>query len=293
MKQKILALMLAAALICLSGCSKNAEKNNAIQVYFLSAADLLSGSAIDSETQTCTELTVPAVMEKLLQSPKDTTRLTEFAPSGTELLGWSVTDGVANVNLSENFGQLTGINLTKAEYCIVLTLTQLDGIDSVFITVGGKTLPGAAANALCADDILLYGETDDPITGEELLYFPLEDGTGLGSEKRMLSAASSATVDLANVILEQLMAGPSDETMSAFLPAGGRIYISSVQQGICTVTMDKTMLESICQPTELHELKIYAIVNSLCQLDDVSAVCFRENGSPIEGWADTYTEKMM
>lgn len=291
MKQRILALVMLAALISVSGCSKSTEKDHAIEVYFVSTADVLAGCAIDSETQTLAELTVPAVMERLLQSPRDTARLAAFAPEGTELLNWSVTDGVANLDLSESFGQLTGINLTKAEYCIVLTLTQLEGIDSVFITVGGKTLPGAAANTLSAGDVLLYGETDDPVTVEATLYFPLEDGTGLGSEKRTLSASSDSAIDLANVVLEQLSVGPSDETMAAFLPTGGKIYASSVQQGICTVTMDKIMLESICQPTETYELRLYAIVNSLCQLDDVSAVCFRENGSLIEGWADTYTEK--
>lgn len=291
MKQRILALTLIIALIYVPGCSNDAEKKNTIEIYFASNADVLSGSAIDSETQTFAELTVPAVMERLLQSPKDTVRLTAFAPEGTELLNWSVTDGVANLDLSESFGQLTGINLTKAEYCIVLTLTQLNGIDSVFITVDGKTLPGAAVNTLSASDVLLYGETDDPITVEEILYFPLEDGTGLGSEKRMLSALSNSTIDLANVILEQLAVGPNNETMTAFLPAGGKIYASSIQQGICTVTMDKTMLESLCQPAETYELKLYAIVDSLCQLDDISAVRFRENGSPIEGWEDTYTNK--
>ncbi len=291
MKQRILALMMTVALIYVPGCGKNAEQNNAIELYFISVADVLSGAAIDSETQTVEDLTVPSVMERLLQSPKDTTRLSSFAPDGTKLLGWSVTDGVASLDLSEEFGQLTGINLTKAEYCIVLTLTQLDGIDSVFITVAGKTLPGAAASTLSSDDVLLYGETEDPITVEEILYFPLEDGTGLGNEKRTLSALSNSAIDLANEILEQLVAGPSDEAMTAFLPTGGKIYASSVRQGVCTVTMDKILLESICQPTETYELKLYAIVNSLCQLEDISSVRFLENGNKIEGWADTYTEK--
>ncbi len=286
-----LAVLTAAMLLTSSGCAMAQNSKPTIDLYYVVSADSLSGTAIDCETRTMEEVTVPAVMAQLLQEPAHTTRLAAFAPTGTTLQNWSVEGGTAYIDLSEDFGQLSGISLTKAEYCIVLTLTQLDGIDAVSITVAGQSLPGAAAGTLSADDVVLEGETEDPATVESLLFYPLSDRSGLETETRSFTSASEDAADMASAILEQLASGPSDENMLAFLPTGGKIQVESLRQGVCTVTMDNAVLESICQPVEDYELKLYAIVDSLCQLDEVNEVRFRLNGNIINGWLASYTAK--
>ena len=289
MKRWIAGALSAAMLAALPACGTNAENGQSIDFYFVSTAGVLSGVAIDSEPHTMTELTVPAVVDQLLLGPEHTERLTDIVPDGTTLQDWSQEGGNVHLDLSESFSRLSGISLTKAEYCIVLTLTQLPDVETVTITADGQRLPGAAANTLSANDVLLEGETEDPVSVESQLYYPLADRTGLGTEVHICSAASDSASDRANAILEQLLSGPKDESMLAFLPTGGRIRVSNVRQGLCTVTVDNVMLESICQPIEDYQLKLYAIVDSLCQMEEVDAVCFRLNGSLIDGWDASYT----
>ena len=47
-------------------------------------------------------------------------------------------EGVLALNLSEQYGGLTDISLTVADYCIVLTMSQLDGVEAVEINVAGQ-----------------------------------------------------------------------------------------------------------------------------------------------------------
>ena len=46
--------------------------------------------------------------------------------------------GVFLVNLSEQYGALADISLSLADYSIVLTLSQVEGVEAVEITAGGR-----------------------------------------------------------------------------------------------------------------------------------------------------------
>jgi germination protein M len=59
------------------------------------------------------------------------------------------------VDFSEGYGGLTDVDLTLADYCVVLTLCQLDGIDSVEITVAGRPLSYRSQQTLTAQDVIL------------------------------------------------------------------------------------------------------------------------------------------
>ena len=45
---------------------------------------------------------------------------------------------------------VAGIDLTLADYCVTLTLTQLDGVNAVSITSGGRELPYRITAGVCA-----------------------------------------------------------------------------------------------------------------------------------------------
>ena len=56
-------------------------------------------------------------------------------------------NGLLTVDFSSTYGTLSGIDLTLADYSVVLTLTQLEEVETVMITVGGESalLPGATS----------------------------------------------------------------------------------------------------------------------------------------------------
>ena len=125
MKRWTMCLLLGLLLL-LGSCSTAAEKGG-YQLYF--ASGLEDGSAILSEPR--------ELMEALLSGPTEEELNSPF-PSGVSLRSWGLEEGVLVLNLSEQYGGLTDISLTVADYCIVLTMSQLDGVEAVEINVAGQ-----------------------------------------------------------------------------------------------------------------------------------------------------------
>ena len=122
-------------LLLLGSCSTAAEKGG-YQLYF--ASGLEDGSAILSEPYQGEADPGPReLMEALLSGPTEEELNSPF-PSGVSLRSWGLEEGVLVLNLSEQYGGLTDISLTVADYCIVLTMSQLDGVEAVEINVAGQ-----------------------------------------------------------------------------------------------------------------------------------------------------------
>ena len=123
MKRWTMCLLLGLLLL-LGSCSTAAEKGG-YQLYF--ASGLEDGSAILSEPYQGEADPGPReLMEALLSGPTE------------EELNSPFPTGVLVLNLSEQYGGLTDISLTVADYCIVLTMSQLDGVEAVEINVAGQ-----------------------------------------------------------------------------------------------------------------------------------------------------------
>lgn len=124
MKRWTMCLLLGLLLL-LGSCSTAAEKGG-YQLYF--ASGLEDGSAILSEPYQGEADPGPReLMEALLSVPTEEELNSPF-PSGVSLRSWGLEEGVLVLNLSEQYGGLTDISLTVADYCIVLTMSQLDGV---------------------------------------------------------------------------------------------------------------------------------------------------------------------
>ncbi len=133
MKKTLLPLILL--LLFLTACSKTPD-TTPYQLYFLAGSDVIYGQAIQGEDYTLTEgdyLTVTNLLSALFDGPSDETLESPF-PTGTQLI-WATwrSDGVLRINLTEEYGGLTGIALTQADYCIVKTLCQIEGVTAVEI----------------------------------------------------------------------------------------------------------------------------------------------------------------
>ena len=69
--------------------------------------------------------------------------------------------GVLQVNLSEQYGALTDVSLTLADYCIVLTLSQVEGVESVEITAQGHWASYRSHQQMAAGEAVLRDELAD------------------------------------------------------------------------------------------------------------------------------------
>ena len=80
------------------------------------------------------------VMEQLIEGPKKSGTMATV-PSGTKLISVSVVDGVCYVNLSDSFknNQNAEVNEEIVLYSIVNSLTELQGVTKVQISINGST----------------------------------------------------------------------------------------------------------------------------------------------------------
>ena len=143
----LLALALAA---CTSTLTSG--DNDRLQLYYLSTKT--SGPAIASQPCPGSPDSPEALLRALLAGPKDDDLRSPF-PRGLTLRSCTLEDTHLTVDFSEGYGGLTDVDLTLADYCVVLTVCQLDGIDSVDITVSGRSLSYRSQQNLTVDDAIL------------------------------------------------------------------------------------------------------------------------------------------
>ena len=153
MRRVLCALCLTAAL-ALSGCGPSGG-DSGVLLYFCTDAQTHHGPAIQSQPYTGPSGPgVEELVNALLAGPTQD-GLTSPFPQGLSLQSWELEDGLLTLNFSEQYGGLADISLTLADYCLVLTLSQVEGVDTVQIQSAGHTYPSRSHQTLKAEEALL------------------------------------------------------------------------------------------------------------------------------------------
>ena len=267
------ALVLLLSLLCACAAQHAQEMDeNGYELYFLSDPNSAGGGdAIRTQEKRLTldgametEDCVRALMEALLAGP-DEPSLSSPIPEGTALKSLKVSGRRAQIDLSAQYARLTGIDLSLADYCITLTLTQLPNVNAVSITADGRELPYRETQTLTAADPLLSMREDAlrPITVS--LYFLDPTSGALRAEKRALALYEGQT--RVNALLEALAQGPESDALAALLPEEFTVLSARVEEGTCYLNLPSDADLGI-SPRQTVE----SLVLSLCSLDTVERV---------------------
>lgn len=301
---KKILLFLCCAVLLLCGCgdssSKNRRAGRVYELYFRTedlahagGVDAISARASDIAVNTGAEVHEMAVqlMEALLSGPKEAGVRSPF-PAGTSLRSVRVSGGHATVDMSTVYGNLSGVDLTVADYCITLTLTQLAEIRNVTITVNGQMLAYRDGQTFSARDVLLTSAEDVVDTVETELCFVNADGV-MVREVRTLEIYEGDT--RAETLVETLLRGPENKELASPFPVGFAVQSVWVKDGRCYVNLSATMLASLPEGTQL-EVPLQAMAASLLSLRTVQEVQFLLDAEPAVtiGGADVsslFTEK--
>ncbi|MGI5962836.1 MAG: GerMN domain-containing protein [Lawsonibacter sp.] len=168
MKPRSMVLFFAFLVALLTGCGGNKKVDTGYQLYFLADTSSTHGAALGTEpyapagkgttNASGSENPTPGkLLQALLEGPK-TEGLTTPFPKGVTYQWWvwdEETPGNLRVGLSEQYGGLTDISLTLADYCIVLTLSQIEGVETVEIVSEGHTSNYRSHDLLQAEEAIL------------------------------------------------------------------------------------------------------------------------------------------
>lgn len=275
--RRLTALLLALCLLLLSGCGSSEQSNQSLLLYYAARSDTGGQSAaLQGELwQDAPDQPDPGqLVGRLLQPPQDS-QLEQVFPEELRLLSWSVSEGLLTLDFSEEYSELSGIALTLANYSLVLTLTQLETVDRVTVTVDGEPLPEGSGQSLSKTDLLLTGEARDPVTLGFQLYFPLLDGEGLGTEYRESELTGTSLEERINAVILLLTQGPqqSDQMASPFGALESQLEHEMLGSG-CLLTLPESWAELL----SADEWARQALVNSLCELEGVDALAFDCSG---------------
>lgn len=286
MKKRIISLLLAAVLaasLCacgeqqaadggslrmycpadLSEQNKSAGGGDAVQGIAIPWADITAGDrGRQQQAQYIMELLLGGCTAEGFIAP---------IPVGTQLLSCTVTGGTVSVDMSSEYDQLIGIDRTIADYCITLSLMQLDGIYAVRLTVAGELPADRTSEVYTSEEVLLTSPDDVVRTVKVQLYFPDGGGTLVGEERR-LTVYEGETV--AQAVVKALTERPLDSYADLYplLPEGFTALNASTEEGICYLNLPGSVAALLPEDAEAQNRMIQGLVDSLCSLEDVTQV---------------------
>jgi len=200
----------------------------------------------------------------------------EHHPSVLSLRDWEKRGSTLWLDISGPYDELSDLELTLANYCITLTMTQLSGIKSVSISVEGRPL----VQGLSREDVVLSGAEEEPVELTAALCFRRAGGNELGMELRVFRLIESESATLA--VLQALLEGPKEVGLAPVLPPELTVYSARVEGGVCYADFSSVLLEKMPENNVDQMLVVRSITESLCSLGHVQAVQLLVEGEPLQ-----------
>ncbi|MCD8379076.1 MAG: GerMN domain-containing protein [Lachnospiraceae bacterium] len=278
---KVFLVVLTGLLtISLTGCRQADKVGTPIVMAYIST----DGSKIVEVEYYLQSVSTASQVDEVLALLSTTPSKMEYtAPlaQGIEVLDVTVGEDSVVLNLSRNYSQLDSITEILTRASIVRSLTQLKDITYVAIQVEGSDIrdnDGVLVGRMTADSFI--DNSGEEISSYEKttirLYFANEDGTALKAVNRTL--AYNTNIAMERLVLEELIKGPAsgNTEVSALLSSDIKVISVIVQDKVCYVNLDETFLN---YSTDVEaRIIIYGIVNTLCELNNISRVQFSVNG---------------
>ncbi len=293
MKKMVLAL-LGCLCMALAACGKAEEYGEDMyEVYYLSN----SATKVEMHPHEMEADTVEGQVEELLTClSTNPVKLEYQAPlcMGFDILDRKLEDGKVQIDVSAAYQGLPVTTQVLIRAAIVRTLTQIEGISMVLMTVEGNPLYDNNGRVVSWMGASQFIDNDgNEINTYELarirLYFAGESGTELISTYR--EKRYSTNLSLERFVVEELIAGPGEQAQGRYPSINPNTKILSVmtRDGVCYVNLDDNFLTVVNNVST--DVSVYSIVNSLIELSNVNKVQILVNGEVPSSFTATSFER--
>ena len=297
MKKRILR---AAVFICIlllssfgvAGCSKKEEKAEGTYISYINKSE----TRLVKETH---KLAGKDVKEKIVEvltllcKVPENKELKATLTSGINVIAYTFEEDLVTVSLSEKYREMPRTTEVLTRAAIVRSLTAIDGVKRVMITINGEPLTDASGNVIgvmTAD--MFIDNAGEKVKEENIkttlrLYFANEEGNALIAVNREISHnADLSNVSMEKIVLEQLIKGPANNETYPVISPVTKIVSVTVKDGVCHINFDSAFETAVNNVAT--DVTIYSIVNSLSELNTVNKVQISIDGDTDNKFRDKY-----
>jgi germination protein M len=279
-------------LTIIAGCGSKEQSGTPVDVSYINKNETKLVKETHYLESTDTKDQVVEVLTLLCSVP-DNKELRATLTSGINIITYSFENGMVTLSLGDKYRELSKPIEVLTRAAIVRSLTSIEGVDGVTITVNGEPITDTSGNAIgmmTADMFVENPGTQVEVADTRItlrLYFANETGDGLVAVNRELSHnADTSNVSMEKLVVEQLIAGPVNEESYPTLNPDTKLVNSTVKDGVCYLTFDSTFVTAVNNVTT--DVTIYSIVNSLVELSNINKVQFSIDGSKDQKFRDKY-----
>lgn len=289
----IIACAIALAAMCIIGhlaltdnSGATANTGEAVSLYFLDSTKTKLVSETVGIEHSDERSALEAIVNLLIQGPKDSVEKKRAIPAETKLLSVTTEDGIATVDFSGAFYGATDLDNSLAAATVVKTFCETGIVSKVKILVEGQELIDSNKipfGALGSDDIVDgVSQTKSSNLSIEL-YFADKSGTYLQAEQRSVPQSDKEPIE--KIVINELMNGSRNDGLR-LIPVEAKLLSVEVKDGVCFVNFSKDFVEKRTAGSSAELMTIYSIVNTLTKLDTIDKVQFLIEGQKVETFGE-------
>lgn len=271
---------LILVITCFTGCENKSKKlkKGEIYLYYTDKKQTQLKTVTYKPKEKETIDIVNEVLKEMNKTSKELNVITA-KPDNVSILECNLTENILEIDFDATYLEMSKVTELLCRSAIVLTVTQIEGVEFVIFTVNGEplldsdnTVIGTMKSTDFVDTVESNLNSYEKVTIE--LYFGNSDGKTLSPV--VYEGIRQQNTSVEKLIIEKLIEGPSSKDYVRTLPSNLKLTSVITKDGICYVNFDSTFLTEVTDVSA--ELEIYSIVNSLSELSYINKVQISVNG---------------
>lgn len=291
--KKVLCILCTVILVFgMTGCCEKTDKQlMSYQVFYINS----DGSGLTGKTYQLKDAKqdLVSVIKELiirLQTPQEES-LKSPIDEGIQVVDYQIKENQLSVYFSAGYNNKSGLDEILSRAAIVKTLCQIQEIEYVEFYVEDQPLmlSGNAVGLMSQESFVdELNPQDQKQSKETVLYFANKQGNRL--KKITTDITYNAVEPIARLLVEQLIAGVSsiqniDETkLQSAVPSKTTLNNLTIRDNICYLDLSRDFEQQ--DPNVSSEVIVYSIVDTLCELPEVTKVQFSVDGEQKEKYGD-------
>ena len=291
--KKVLCILCTVILVFgMTGCGEKTDKQlMSYQVFYINS----DGSGLTGKTYQLKDAKqdLVSVIKELinrLQTPQEES-LKSPIDEGIQVVDYQIKENQLSVYFSAGYNNKSGLDEILSRAAIVKTLCQIQEIEYVEFYVEDQPLmlSGNAVGLMSQESFVdELNPQDQKQSKETVLYFANKQGNRL--KKITTDITYNAAEPIARLLVEQLITGVSsiqniDETkLQSAVPSKTTLNNLTRRDNICYLDLSRDFEQQ--DPNVSSEVIVYSIVDTLCELPEVTKVQFSVDGEQKEKYGD-------